>query len=140
MPKWAATVGDILNISEYARKEAVQLGVGKKNLDKLNLAVEEITANIIFHGYKDNPGGMIEVLVEKVGPNMVIHLMDEGIPFNPLEAGEPDIDAPMEKRQVGGLGIFMAKKLVDTIQYQRVGNRNHVTLIQAVDGPGRIIV
>ena len=57
-----------------------------------------------------------------------IQITDSGIPFNPLEKEDPDVDAPVSERQIGGLGIFLVKKVMDTISYRREGDLNVIYL------------
>ena len=60
----------------------------------------------------------------------VIRFMDMGIPFNPLEKPDPDITLPAEQRDAGGLGIFMVKKTMDSVLYQREGQKNILILMK----------
>ena len=72
----------------------------------------------------------IDKLGEKKGLEIII--ADEGIPFNPLSVPEPDVHVPIEERMIGGLGIFMIRKLADDVTYERDGNRNVLTLVKYV--------
>ena len=58
---------------------------------------------------------------------------DHGKSYNPLKKKEPDVSLPAEKRKAGGLGIFMMKKLVDSIEYERVGGENQITIIKQMN-------
>ncbi|MBQ9885278.1 MAG: ATP-binding protein [Lachnospiraceae bacterium] len=92
------------------------------------LAVEEIFVNIASYAYGDEDGLAImylEIFDEPL--SVVITFEDSGIPYNPLAAAEPDINAPIDKRRIGGLGIFLAKKMADEMTYRHEGGRNILT-------------
>ena len=123
---WTASLESISDIAEHVQTELIRLGFDSQRLMKVNLAIEEITVNIINHAYGDGVRGNIDVSIEKTDSQVIIHIFDEGMPFNPLEAKAPDVNASVAERPVGGLGIFMAKNLVDGITYERTGTRNHL--------------
>jgi len=100
-----------------------------KILHDVNLAVEEILANIISYGYTDNREEHEIKLGVSVQPGEVrVDVEDDGRPFNPLEAPEPDTTKPLEERTVGGLGIHLVRKLMDSLEYKRRDNKNFLTL------------
>ena len=65
-------------------------------------------------------------------PAVVLTFIDSGIAFNPLEKEDPNVNLPAEERQIGGLGIFMTKKTMDEVRYERAGDRNVLTLIKRI--------
>ena len=96
---------------------------------KIELVVEELFVNIAKYAYKDNTGTVqIDCHVSQ-NPN-VLHLTfkDSGIPFNPLAKEDPDVTLSAEDREIGGLGIFLTKKYMDTIDYQYENKMNVLTL------------
>ena len=96
---------------------------------KIELVVEELFVNIAKYAYKDNTGTVqIDCHVSQ-NPN-VLHLTfkDSGIPFNPLAKKDPDVTLSAEEREIGGLGIFLTKKYMDTIDYQYENKMNVLTL------------
>jgi serine/threonine-protein kinase RsbW len=102
----------------------------------LDLALEEILANIMLHGYTD--GGEHEIMVRlAVQPGEVrVDVEDDGAPFNPLETPEPDAAIPPSERPIGGLGIHLVRKLMDRLEYRRQGGRNLLTMRKAIAQPG----
>ncbi|MBQ5444873.1 MAG: ATP-binding protein, partial [Erysipelotrichaceae bacterium] len=62
------------------------------------------------------------------------YLVDNGIPFNPLENDDPDIDVKLEDRQIGGLGIYMVKKSMDSCRYERKGTQNRFIMSRRIKG------
>ena len=97
-------------------------------LHDLILASEEIIVNIILYSYPEEKG-LIKVWIFLDKNSFVsIVIKDHGQPFNPLEKQEPDLAASLDQRAIGGLGIFLVKKLVDDISYCRKNNSNILIL------------
>jgi anti-sigma regulatory factor (Ser/Thr protein kinase) len=98
----------------------------------LNLALEEAFTNVLMHGFRDP--GEHEIHVELAFENNVVCLTveDGGIPFNPLEAPDVDVTAPLGERRIGGLGIYLVRKLMDRVEYAREGNRNRLRMEKRV--------
>lgn len=102
---------------------------------KLNLALDELVTNVIRYGAPPGrPAPEVEVSLELAGDRVVAEIRDAGRPFNPLQVPEPDVDAPLEARPIGGLGVHLARQLMDVIRYRRVDGRNCLTLVKLLDG------
>src|SRR5690349_2616546 len=82
-----------------------------------NLALEEFVTNSIKYGYNDAEEHSIDVNIRLSEAELVLTLIDDGRPFNPLEAPEPQLDLPVEERPIGGLGIYMVRKMSDRMTY-----------------------
>jgi serine/threonine-protein kinase RsbW len=104
------------------------LGLSNKALFQICLAVEEIVGNIISHGYTDDAVHWIKIAISHEQGILIMRLEDDGIPFNPLWAREPDCECPVEERKVGNLGIHLCKKVMDEMIYERFGNKNVLIL------------
>ncbi len=112
-----------------ARKLAAETGVPAERLGGIELAVEEVFVNICQHA-----GEAASVRLECVSENnggISIVISDDGVPFNPLECPDPELDVPLEEREVGGLGIFLVKNTMDGVRYERRDGRNVLTLTVA---------
>ncbi len=110
-------VGSRLDKTDCSEKLKVQI----------NIAVEELFVNIAHYAYKQLQtigSATVRVEVEKDPLAVSITFIDSGHPYNPLEKPDPDVTLPAEKRQIGGLGIFMVKKSVDAIEYEYKDGRN----------------
>ena len=94
---------------------------------KIRLAVEEVAENIVNYAYSEGDG-WIEVNLEQREENLEIVFRDGGFPFNPLQKDDPDITLSAEKRQIGGLGIFLCKQLMDSITYEYTDGCNVLKL------------
>lgn len=93
-----------------------------------NLAIEELTTNSIKYGYDDGGEHIIEFELKFTPSELVIVVTDDGRPFNPLEAREPDTSLPIEQRPIGGLGIHLLRKMTDGMEYTRQNGKNRLTL------------
>ena len=104
----------------------------------VNVALEEILTNIISYGYTDDKEHDILIRLSCNEGAVIAEVEDDGRPFNPLEAAEPDTSKPLEDRSVGGLGIHLARKLMDGLAYRRQAGKNLLVLkkrIPAVSSP-----
>ena len=99
-------------------------GFEKKMVYKIRLACEEIIVNVIKYAYPKSKGDLAIECDVHHGKSITITFIDQGIPFNPLEKEEPDIDAPAHEREIGGLGIFIVKQIMDKIEYKRENGKN----------------
>ena len=102
--------------------------INKELFNKIDMSAEEIFANITFYAYPDKKG-KIKTSIEKNDNEIIIIFEDSGIPYNPLEKPDPDIDLPPEERPLGGLGIFMVKKMAQKIAYENKDGKNILTII-----------
>lgn len=129
----SATIDSLKIITEFVVNLAKSANLDKKKIYKLRLAIDELATNIINYGYPEiNSQGEI-VLESKITENFVeFKIIDQGIAFDPntkVESELQTIDIPLEERQIGGLGIFLAFDGVDELSYERINDQNINTLI-----------
>lgn len=100
---------------------------------KLRLSIEEAVENVVRYAY-DGGIGWLEVGTSLDHDSLIltIELRDAGVPFNPLEREDPDISLSAEEREIGGLGIFLCKKMMDTIDYRYEDGNNVLTMTKKV--------
>jgi len=94
---------------------------------KIRLSIEEAVENVVDYAY-ENGNGWIEVGTDCDGNVLTIEIKDAGVKFNPLAKGDPDLEASVEDRQIGGLGIFLCKQLMDEIGYRYENGCNILTM------------
>jgi anti-sigma regulatory factor (Ser/Thr protein kinase) len=126
------TLDSLTRIGAYVLEAASAAGLERKVAYRLRLAVDEIATNAIVHGY-DAVGkeGDLVVAAEIGDESLTIILEDTGPPYNPFETPSPDdLDQPLDDRDIGGLGVFLAVQGVDDYRYERVNgiNRNIFTM------------
>jgi anti-sigma regulatory factor (Ser/Thr protein kinase) len=97
---------------------------------QINLVIEELGLNIMTHGMSEDLE-KIEITLTAKGESLTIEIVDNGRPFDPTsDAPDPDLDAGIGERSIGGLGVHIVRSLMDSLCYRRQGGRNHVTLVK----------
>ena len=121
------TLNSLGAIAQYVMAVAAETGLDSKASYNLRLAVDEIATNIIIHGYEEaGREGVLDLQAIVDEQSLTISLEDTGAPYNPTERPNPDdLELPIEQRQMGGLGVYLAIHGVDKFIYERVGDRNH---------------
>lgn len=104
-------------------------GVTQAACFKLSLAVDEAVSNILRHAYQGH-AGHIELRMGVKGSDVWIELRDWGPFFDPTTVPEPSLQAPLEKREVGGLGIHLMRQAVDELVYRREGDVNILRMVK----------
>ncbi len=116
-------------------EELESAGCSMKSQMQVDVAVEEMFINVASYAYAPGQGD-VEVLVGTVddpeGRKIKIVLSDRGKPWNPLEHKAPDVTLSAEERQIGGLGIFMARKNMDDMLYEFRDGRNVLTMLKKI--------
>ena len=110
----------------FLEEQMDKLNIDMKKQMQISIAVEELFVNIVHYSYSES-GGEVELQIDE-NAQLIIALIDSGAPFNPLERKDPDINAPIEEREIGGLGIYMAKQNADKIEYEYKDGKNIVTI------------
>ena len=99
----------------------------------LCIAMEEAFVNVANYAYPDGAGtATLEIGFREESRDVTFRLKDEGIPFDPLQKPDPDITLSLEERQIGGLGIFIVKKTMDTVHYEYKNNQNILTMVKKI--------
>ncbi len=119
------TMADVLACLEETMEEE---GIPMKVHMKINVAVDEIYSNIIHYSHASIVD--IDLMIDEEKVEIVFS--DDGMPYNPCEAKEPDITLSAEERSVGGLGIFICKKIMDTVRYEYKDDRNVLYLMKTI--------
>ena len=100
---------------------------------KLRLSVEEAVENVVRYAYDGGIGWLeTDIHFDQDALLLTIELRDAGTPFNPLEREDPDLTQSAEEREVGGLGIFLCKKMMDSIEYRYEDGNNVLTMTKKV--------
>jgi serine/threonine-protein kinase RsbW len=124
---------DIKNISKAYRfvEEAAQaFGAGPEAIFHLRLAVEEVVANIIIHGYQGR-SGEVEIELEQQGGAVIVRLRDQAPPFDPTTVPPPDLSLPFEQQTPEGRGVFLIRQIMDQVTYRlSPTGGNELTLIK----------
>ncbi|MBI5199279.1 MAG: ATP-binding protein [Nitrospirae bacterium] len=104
-------------ITDFIIKTARQLNLDKNKIFDIQTAVEEACENIIEHAYPKDEKGTIDFHCEMKDDEFIVKIRDHGRPFNPDSVQSPDLEAALEERAIGGLGIHFMKSLMDEVNY-----------------------
>ncbi len=98
-----------------------------KSQMQVDIAVEEVFVNIAQYAYAPDVGSMT-LRIDRDASGLSITFTDSGVPFDPLAKLDPDVTLSAEEREIGGLGIFMVKKSMDSMEYKRENGQNILTI------------
>lgn len=122
-------VSELNYLHDEINKLLLEIPLGKNIINDVLLAVEEAIINIISYAFKDEFEHNISITINRKANSISASIEDDGIEFNPLLIAEPvDLDSSIEDRKIGGLGIFLIKKLMTEVAYERFDNKNKLTL------------
>lgn len=99
----------------------------------LNLVLEEALTNIILYGLDNQSEHIIEIEFKKSDDQLFISLIDDGIAYDPTQKADPDLTLSVEDRPIGGLGIFLIKKIMNQVVYSRKENKNYLMLTKNIN-------
>ena len=97
------------------------------------VAIEEVFVNVAHYAYPEDSGDMtLHIGFDEVSRAITFRMTDKGVPFDPLKKPDPDITLSAEEREIGGLGIFIAKKTMDSLSYAYENGENVLTMIKKI--------
>lgn len=123
----SAKIENLETMIDFILNSINEVNNSNKFLGKLRLVSEEILVNIINYAYPKITGDIL-IKTEVTDNTLNLNIIDWGIPFNPIEKENPDINLPLEERNIGGLGIFMVKNIMDEIKYDYSENKNILSM------------
>ena len=113
-----ATIDNVQTITDFVDERLEEMNCPVKAQMQLNIVIDELCSNVARYAYSDKTG-KVTVSVDTVDKPMKVWLTftDEGVPYNPLAKEDPDITLSADEREIGGLGIYMVKTIMDTVSY-----------------------
>ena len=126
-----ADVSSLDEVNEYISTFLENNNASMKAINQIILAIEEVFVNIAHYAYTDKEGSAT-IKLKMDGANAIISFIDDGPYFDPLKKSDPDLTLGIEERQIGGLGIFMVKEMMDDVKYEYKDNQNVLTLVKKV--------
>jgi anti-sigma regulatory factor (Ser/Thr protein kinase) len=124
-----ATKENMTAVMAFLDEELEKADCMIKAQTQVDVAVDEVYTNIASYAYPSVVGdATIEFEVDDATGIASITFRDQGIPYNPLEKEDPDINLPAEERPIGGLGIFLVRKLMDEVLYRYENGSNILTI------------
>ncbi|HUR34923.1 MAG TPA: ATP-binding protein [Vicinamibacterales bacterium] len=102
--------------------------ISEDDMFNVRLVLDEAVINVIVHGFDDTAEHEIHVAMKLDSGTLAIHIDDDGVAYNPLDAPLPRFDLPIEERRIGGLGVHIMKTLAKSVEYRRQGGRNNLDI------------
>lgn len=103
-------------------------GLPGRVISQVHLTLDELISNAINYGFHAKGPGRIQVEISYSGETINVRVEDNAPAFNPLSIPPPDLDSDLDERAIGGLGLYLTRQMMDRVEYERVGDRNVVTL------------
>ena len=94
----------------------------------MNLALEEAVVNVMSYAYPQGIIGNVKIEAKANEKRLKFTLSDTGTPFDPTKKEDADISLSVEERPIGGLGIYLVRQIMDSVNYERIGGKNVLTL------------
>jgi serine/threonine-protein kinase RsbW len=108
-------------------------GIAADEAARILILLEELLTNLVKYGYPDRAEpGQVEIALALDGSRLQIEFIDDGCAFDPFAAPPPNLDEPVEDRQVGGLGLHILRSLTDEARYERRIDKNVTRLFRVV--------
>lgn len=126
--KFNASMDELNNVLKFI-DDGIKDIKDSKLLKKFNLVVEEIFVNIVSYAYSDNDtNNTVTISIKDNDDKTIITFIDNGKHFNPLIKDDPDLSLSVDERPIGGLGIYLVKKMMDNVEYEYKDNKNILTI------------
>ena len=109
---------NLAKITDFVIRAARSAGLDQTAVYAVEMAVDEACANIIAHAYGGEGKGDIECTCQIDAGELIVTLRDHGSPFDPSRVPEPDVTAPLEERDEGGLGLYLIRKVMDEVHFE----------------------
>lgn len=125
---------ELIVLRNWIESVADTICASTQNKRQLFIAVDEIFTNIASYSYNPEVGdAQVSTDFDEEKRQLIITFTDKGKAYNPLEADTPDIDAALDDRSIGGLGIFMVRQLMDDVEYKRENEQNILILKKTIN-------
>ena len=132
-----ANFDNLDEIRELVGAAARQVGFSDKEVYAIQLAADEASSNIIEHAYAGVTGGKLEIELSISQKELKITMRDHGKSFDPSSVPEPNVKADLSERKIGGLGMYLMRKLMDDVSYESSPERgNLLTMIKRLGDRG----
>ena len=123
--KIAADISNASKVIDFVENALTDNHISIKLLQRILICTDEIYANIAQYAH----AGSTEIRCMVSETQVCVEFSDDGVPYNPLDAREPDVTLSADERKIGGYGIHIVKKLMDEVRYNFTDNKNHLSII-----------
>ena len=131
MKEWTvgAAAENVAAVTDWINEQLESIDCPMKTQMQIDIAIDELFGNIVHYAYNPDIGSAtvrVEVMEEPL--SVVITFIDGGVPYDPLQAADPNTGLPVEEREIGGLGIYIVKKSMDEITYEYKDGKNILSI------------
>ena len=128
-------ISEVGRVHEILADLSSKYGWQSQFLFEVELALEEVLTNVIRYAFEDEGDHEIILRLAIQEGKFIAEVEDDGKEFNPLERPDPELDLPLEERAIGGLGIFLTRKMMNELTYQRKDEKNILTMTKFLQLP-----
>ena len=122
-------------ISKFVEQAGREAGLDDTAVCRCQLAVDEACTNIIEHAYQGEGHGDIDIRCQPDSGELIITIVDQGQPFDPASVPEPKLNTSLEDTQVGGLGIYFMRQVMDAVEFSYTEHGNKLVLVKRRETP-----
>lgn len=129
-----ADAAQLTVLNQFLRDFWAAAALAPPKMESFELALEEIFMNIVLHGAQPGSTPYVELSLDRAAESVTMTVEDDGPKFDPLSLPPPDVTASLADRPVGGLGVFLVRRMMDTVSYARIAGRNQLRVSKRLDG------
>ena len=126
-------ISELEKVAQFVEDIGEELGLSMELQMNLNLVMEEMVTNVIFYAYPKDVEAEIELLAKSDGKELTFVLSDQGKEFDPTAKEDADLDVNPADRELGGMGIFIVKNIMNKVTYQRLEGKNLLTMTKGIE-------
>ena len=126
-------ISELEKVAQFVEEIGEELGLSMELQMNLNLVMEEMVTNVIFYAYPQGEVADIELLAKSDGKELTFVLSDQGKEFDPTAKEDADLDVNPADRELGGMGIFIVKNIMNKVTDQRLEGKNLLTMTKGID-------
>ena len=126
-------ISEISKLATFVEELSEELNLTPELNFNLNLVLEEAVSNVILYAYGKEVQKEIALLANMSNNNLIFVLTDSGKEFDPTKVPDADVTLSAEEREIGGLGIFLIRQIMDMVEYQRIDGKNVLTMQKQLD-------
>jgi serine/threonine-protein kinase RsbW len=129
-----ADAAQLTVLTSFQREFGMAVALDAAQVSTFELALEEIFMNIVMHGSRPGMAPRVEVSLHRDAESVTMTVEDDGPQFDPLSLPPPDVTTSVADRRVGGLGVFLVRKMMDSVSYARIAGRNQLRMSKRLGG------
>lgn len=126
-------ISELEKVALFIEEIGEELGLSMELQMNLNLVMEEMVSNVIFYAYPQDTEADIELMAKSDGKKLTFVITDQGREFDPTTKGDTDLSVNPAERELGGMGIFIVKNIMNEVTYQRLDGKNLLTMTKGLD-------